>query len=575
MRTFSICALTTLLIFSNDLFAQTETFTTKRVVNANTVAGRLRHPFAMVLGPDDSLWITERRGYIVRMNRFNGGKTQLLDIRNKVRFTTSFGSIKQDGMFGIALHPNLHEPGSNFVYTAYTYDSSGHRRVRIVRFTYNRATASLGSEVTLLGGIHGSDDHNAGKLVIGNFGTADVPDYKLIYTCGDRGANQFGNTCDSIESQYIPTYAQISAGNLRRYNGKILRLNLDGSIPSDNPDFGGIGRSHVYSIGHRNPQGLAFERDANNQLIPNGKLYSSEQGPATNDEVNIIYSGRNYGWPRVAGKQDNNWYKYYQWSNSGSCGSYPGECSSTQTNFGLAENSFPAMQHTNPIFDLYPGTPSGGTSCNWLTNPTLAPASIVYYPYTDKIPGWGKSLLISTLKTSSVYLLRLDASGESSKSVSDSVVRFFKEAQLNRYRDIVVANDGITFYLLTDSVGGTSGPSAGMDGGLTNRGSVVEYIYTGPLLSIETPGYTPIPGDRTFRMFPNPASTEVIIDAGRNVSKPVYYEVYDMLGRPVLKGKRDDTRFTLNITTLKKGVYSFKLYNGWDILIATEKLIVQ
>src|SRR5690606_28845109 len=101
------------------------TFSTKRIVNDNTAAGRLRHPFAMVMGPDDSLWITERRGYIIRMNRHNGGKTELLNIRNKVKFTASGGSIKQDGMFGIALHPELFTPGKNFVYTAYTYDSSG------------------------------------------------------------------------------------------------------------------------------------------------------------------------------------------------------------------------------------------------------------------------------------------------------------------------------------------------------------------------------------------------------------------------------------------------------------------
>src|SRR5690606_32226747 len=144
--------------------------------------------------------------------------------------------------FGIALHPEIFTPGKNFVYLAYTYDSSGHRRVKIVRYTYNRSAPSLSDEVTLVNGIHGSDDHNGGKLVIGNFGTKDNPDYKLIYSCGDRGANQFGNSCDSIQSQYVPTYAQISAGNKMRYNGKILRINLDGSIPSDNPDFGGIGR---------------------------------------------------------------------------------------------------------------------------------------------------------------------------------------------------------------------------------------------------------------------------------------------------------------------------------------------
>lgn len=550
-------------------YAQTETFSTKRIVNSSE---RLRHPFAMELGPDDSLWITERRGYIVRMNRHDGGKTQLLNIRNKVKFTASGSNIKQDGMFGIALHPELFTPGNNYVYTAYTYDSAGRRRVRIVRFTYNRATSTLSNEVTLLGGIHGSDDHNAGKLVIGNFGTVNIPDYKLIYTCGDRGANQFANSCDSIVSQYIPTYAQIASGNLSRYNGKILRLNLDGSIPNDNPDFGGIGKSHVYSIGHRNPQGLAFERDANNVLVPNGKLYSSEQGPATNDEVNIIRKGRNYGWPYVSGKLDNNWYKYFQWSKIGSCNSYGGECSSQQNSNGIPESNFPAGQHTNPIFDLYPGTPNGGTNCNWLSNPTLAPASIAYYPYVDKIPGWSGNLLISTLKTSSVFLLKMNATGDAPKAVSDSVVRFFKELQLNRFRDIVIARDGISFYLLTDSVGATSGPS-GNNLGVTNPGAVIEYIYTGPLLAIEYPGYTPSPEDE-FKVYPNPAKDFVKIDAGRNVSKPITYKLYDMTGRIMMQGRQDNNVFNLNTSTLQSGTYIIRIYNGWDILVNTGKVVI-
>ena len=78
-------------------------------------------------------------------------------------------------------------------------------------------------------------------------------------------------------------------------------------------------RDSIYSYGHRNPQGLAFEKDDAGTLIPNGRLYQSEQGPATNDEVNIITSGMNYGWPRVAGKKDNGWYKYYKWEGTGAC----------------------------------------------------------------------------------------------------------------------------------------------------------------------------------------------------------------------------------------------------------------
>lgn len=553
------------------VFGQGETFSAKRVVNANTVAGRLRHPFAMVMGPDDSLWITERRGYVIRMNRFNGGKTELLNIRSQVRFTTGFNSIKQDGMFGIALHPELHTPGNNYVFLAYTYDSSGHRRVRIVRYTYNRSVPSLSNEVVLVNGIHGSDDHNGGRLIIINSGTAETPDYKLLYSCGDRGANQFANACDSLESQYIPTWAQISAGNKRRYNGKILRINLDGSIPSDNPDFGGVGRSHVWSIGHRNPQGIVAERGAGNLIVPNGIIYSSEQGPATNDEVNIIIGGRNYGWPRIAGKKDNNWYRYYQWSNNGSCSSYPGECSGTQTTSGLQENSFNSPIYSDPVFDLYPGTPPGGSSCNWLTNPTLAPSSIAHYPFRNRIPGWHNSLLISTLKSSAVYRLRMSEDGTVPIG-TDSVIQYFKEASLNRYRDIVIANDGITFYLLTDSVGATSGPSAGSDGGITNRGAVLEYIYTGSVLSL--PGTFDTASAERTKIYPNPANTTFNVEL-TGISAPVRCELINATGHKVYSNVFRKNIFQVNVAALPAGVYVLKLYNNRDVLKKQEKVIIQ
>jgi len=564
-------------LFSVTGFSQGETFTSKKVVNANTVAGRLRHPFSMVLGPDDSLWITERRGYVIRMNRINGVKTELLNIRSLVKFTAGSSGIRQDGMFGIALHPELNmATGNDFVFLAYCYDSSGFRRVKIVRYNYNRSVPSLTGEVTLVKGIYGSDDHNGGKLAIGNFGTLIAPNYKLIYSVGDKGANQFSNSCDSIESQYLPTTAQITADDPHRYNGKILRINLDGSIPSGNPDFSGIGRSHVWSYGHRNPQGLAFERNNSNQLVPNGKLYESEQGPASNDEVNIIRPGRNYGWPRVSGKRDNNWYKYYQWSNNSGCSSYPGECSVTQSGSGILETNLPSAQHTNPVFDLYPGTPPGGSGCNWLLNPTLAPSSIIHYPYTNKIPGWQNCLLISTLKSSAVYRLKLNATGDSSLSVTDSVVKYFNNPfALNRYRDLVVANDGITFYLLTDSVGGTSGPSAGQDGGVTNRGAVLEYIYTGPLLALGNDPYVPAETKLFIRIFPNPATNIVFVETMRNVSKPIIYQLHDITGRLILTGNSTNDRFEINIEKLTRGVYTLKLYNGRDIRLTTKKIIIQ
>ena len=144
------------------------------------------------------------------------------------------------------------------------------------------------------------NDHQAGRMKIG-------PDRKLYYTIGDQGNDQLGNYCVPIESQRLPTQAEIQAKNYASYVGKSLRLNLDGSIPNDNPQIAGV-RSHVFTYGHRNPQGIDFG--------PDGTLYESEHGPKTDDEINILKAGANYGWPHVAGLKDDKAYEYARWAES-------------------------------------------------------------------------------------------------------------------------------------------------------------------------------------------------------------------------------------------------------------------
>jgi glucose/arabinose dehydrogenase len=96
------------------------------------------------------------------------------------------------------------------------------------------------------------------------------PDQKLYLTRGDNGANWLQNYCLPNRAQDLPTAAEIAARDWSTYVGKILRIDLDGSIPADNPTINGV-RSHIYSYGHRNPQGLAFG--------PTGLLYSPSTGP--------------------------------------------------------------------------------------------------------------------------------------------------------------------------------------------------------------------------------------------------------------------------------------------------------
>jgi glucose/arabinose dehydrogenase len=194
----------------------------------------------------------------------------------------------------MALDPGLLKgTGNDYVYVAYTYDADADParvsgRTKIVRFAYDPRTHALGSAKDVLTGLPAGTDHQGGRLVIG-------PDRKLYFTIGDLGANQLANFCNPNRAQMLPTVAQVDKRDWSLYEGKILRLNLDGSIPADNPTLGGV-RSHIFSYGHRNPQGLVF--------APDGKLYDSEHGPNTDDEVNLIRAGANYGWPHVAGYRD-------------------------------------------------------------------------------------------------------------------------------------------------------------------------------------------------------------------------------------------------------------------------------
>src|SRR4029079_12218968 len=124
----------------------------------------------------------------------------------------------------------------------------------------------------------------------------------------------------------------ISARDWKTYQGKVLRLNLDGSIPSDNPVLNGV-RSHIYSYGHRNPQGIVFG--------PDGTLYESEHGPDTDDEVNVIEAGKNYGWPFVAGYRDDNVYVWANWP-----ASTPAPCASLTFNPHRIPASVPQQHET-------------------------------------------------------------------------------------------------------------------------------------------------------------------------------------------------------------------------------------
>ena len=217
------------------------------------LASGFENPWEVTYGPDGKLWVSEQdAGRVSRVDPESGRKTTLLRVRDL--YLTDDPSA-QDGMVGLALSPSVGKAAKGHVYVAYAYDADPDpdqllRRVKIRRYTYARGASRLTEPKNLITGMPASNDHNSGRLVLG-------PDRKLYYTIGDQGNNQFDNFCTPIRSQDLPTAKQVADRDWQTYQGKVLRLNTDGSIPADNPTFGGV-RSHVFSYGHRNAQGIVF-----------------------------------------------------------------------------------------------------------------------------------------------------------------------------------------------------------------------------------------------------------------------------------------------------------------------------
>jgi aldose sugar dehydrogenase len=318
----------------------------------SVIVSGLSYPWEILWGPDNLIWMTERGGKISRVNPATGVVTPVFTITEVV-------SNGEGGLLGMALHPNFSVTPQVFV--VYDYNNGPNYREKVVRYTYNGTT--LTGPVTIIDNIAASSIHNGSRLVIVND--------KLFITTGDAS------------NQALPQ-------NASSVNGKILRLNLDGSIPGDNPVAG----NPYWSWGHRNPQGLVFA---------NNKLYSSEHGPTSDDEVNIIEKGRNYGWPDVRGF-----------------------CNES------GEQSFCTSHNVREPLKAW--------------TPTIATAGLDYYN-SDLIPQWKNSLLLVALKEARLYQLKLD----NSFSTITNTTEFFAN-KYGRMRDVCISPDG-KVYICTSNGG--------------------------------------------------------------------------------------------------------------------------
>lgn len=275
----------------------------------------------------------------------------------------------EGGLLGIALDPQFEKNG--FIYFAYTYGKGRKAIHRLVRF--KEQTDARGDKIgrldkVLNDGIVGAANHNGGTLKIG-------PDKKLYWSVGDR-------------------YQEDLAQDLKSYQGKILRLELDGSVPDDNP----FSNSLVFSLGHRNPQGIAFHPKVRGFL-------ATEHGPSglsdcCRDELNWVRKGRNYGWPIIRGDERKE---------------------------GLE----------SPLIN------SG-------ENKTWAPSGAVFV----KEGPWKDSLLFTALRGRALYRVQFFSL---SPSVKVEKIDAYLENKYGRLRDIAAGDDG-HYYLLTSNRDGRGQP---------------------------------------------------------------------------------------------------------------------
>ncbi|MDA1316754.1 MAG: PQQ-dependent sugar dehydrogenase [bacterium] len=228
----------------------------KEIKDIEVLLTDLSIPWEILYLADDDYLITERSGNLVRYTKSNDATVRI-----------PIEGVKQSGeggLLGAALHPNF--SSNHYIYLYVTSKGEDTDINRVERHIFDLETNTLSEKRVILDSIPGAIYHDGGRITFG-------PDGNLYITTGDATYEDTAQDKDSL-------------------SGKILRIKDDGSIPADNP-FG----NEVYSYGHRNPQGLAWDSK--------GQLFSSEHGPSGaqtgHDEVNMIEKGGNYGWPDSVG----------------------------------------------------------------------------------------------------------------------------------------------------------------------------------------------------------------------------------------------------------------------------------
>lgn len=525
----------------------------------------MNSPWEVLYGPDDSLWVTESHAYRVwKIHPGNKGSRVVLDLNSDKDFTAADASPwPQGGLMGLAVHPQFYS-GKPWVYIAYVYHLIGcatgskgkycSYNTKIARYRYRFSDGALLYMDDVISGLHGSNDHNSGRVKISPLPEADGA-YHLYYTIGDMGAGNLTNIDRANRAQDTTVV-----------EGKVLRLNTEPDlglpagpgqwIPPDNPFPG----SPVYSFGHRNPQGLDFGSvDGGASYI----LYSSEHGDQSDDEVNIILPHINYGWPKIAGLCDDNYTSSFgdsMYLAGKSVISEHGFCDTTTTT--LAE----------PIFSFYNWGRGANKTSGALGNmswPTIAPSAIRFYGQSA-IPGWNYSLLIPSLKNG-LWRLPLKPDGLSIDStVSPTDTLHYLPGY--RLRNITVAPTGDTLFVAVDNSCCTLGASGviGNSSPSPALGMILRMVYLTPLALQEE---AKAKGkEHLTKIYPNPAHGVLNVETRAHIPGPLRAQLCTIVGQPLLTAESDNDKFSLNINNIRPGIYVLRLLSGQGELMSIEKV---
>ncbi len=225
------------------------------------VQSGLTVPWDVAFAPDGRMFVTERPGNLIV---FESGAPKARRLA-----TTAIPGIRamgEAGLMGLALDPDF--ASDHYVYVCASRADEGDWRNQVLRYRAVGNVVMFDSYVVRTG-IRAAATHNGCSLRFG-------PDGKLWVTTGDASVGARAQDPASL-------------------NGKVLRVNPDGSVPGDNPIINGSSaRTTVYTLGHRNPQGISFHPDT-------GRAYLVDQGATSHDEINLLEPGGNYGWPTVEG----------------------------------------------------------------------------------------------------------------------------------------------------------------------------------------------------------------------------------------------------------------------------------